>query len=148
MWTKDAQTTWCTPGIAFTVLRTASLRHVRFGVTLSVLGFRNRSPVPWVDPRVRLGKCVPSSSPVGTVMPTGSLLVVLDVLSVFQSPRFNSLFGGKRFFLGVYSYIPHSGVPKVLRECRMGTVISKSGRENEQLRKVYAIIASKRQFCT
>lgn len=83
-------------------------------MALSVLGFRNKSPVPWVDSRVRRGKCVPSSFPVGTVMLSGCLLVVLDVLSVFQSPRFNSFFGGKTFLLGVYSYIPHSGFPKVL----------------------------------
>lgn len=148
MQTKNAQTTWCTPGLSSTVLRAAGLRHARFEVVLSVLGFRNRSPVPWVDSRVKLGKCVPSSFPVQTVLLRACLLVVLDVLSVFQSPRFNSFFGGKTFFLGVYSYIPHSGFPEVLWECRMGTVISKSGRENEQFRKVYAIIASKRQFCT
>lgn len=143
MQTKDAQTTWCTPGLDFTVLRTAGLRHARFGVALS--GFRKRSPVP---SRVWLWKCVPSILPVGTVILRTCLLVVLDVLSVFQSPRFNSFFSGKTFLLGVYSYIPHSGFPKVLWECRMGTVISRSGRENEQLRKAYAIIASKRQFCT
>lgn len=114
MQTKDAQTTGCTPGLAFTVSRTAGLRHARFGVALSVLGFRNRRPVPWVDSKVRLGKCVPSSFPVGTVTLRACLLVVLDVLSVFQSPRFNSFFGGKKLFLGVYSYIPHSGFPTVL----------------------------------
>lgn len=83
-------------------------------MALSELGFRNRSPAPWVDSRVRLGKCVPSSFPVGMVILKACSLVVLDVLSVFQSPRFNSFFTGKTLFLGVYSYIPHSGFPEVL----------------------------------
>lgn len=67
------------------------------------------------------------------------LLVVLDVLSVFQSPRFSSFFGGNMFFLGAYSYMPHSGFPKVLWERRMGTVISRSGGQNEseELRMIY-----------
>lgn len=104
--------------------------------------------VPWADSTVRLGKCLPSSSFADRATLRVCLLVVLDVLSVFQSPRFNSFFSGKTFFLGAYSYIPHSGFPKVLWECRMGTVISKSGRENEQLRRVYASIASERQLCT
>lgn len=135
------------PRVAFTVLRTASLRHAGFEVAVSVLGFRKRSPFPWADSRVRLGNYFPSSFPVERVTLRVCLLVVLDVLSVFQSPRFNSFFGGKTFFLGAYSYIPHSGLPKVLWECRMGTVISKSGRENEQLRRLYASIASERQLC-
>lgn len=99
------------PGIAFTVLRTDSLRHAGFGGAALVLGFRKRSLVPCPDCRVRLGKCFPS---VERITVRVCLLVVLDVLSVFQSPRFNSFFGGKTFFLGAYSYIPHSGFLKVL----------------------------------
>lgn len=58
---------------------------------------------------------------------TCCLLAVLDVLSVFQSPRLSSVLAGKTLFLGPLSYTPNSTFPGRCCECRIGTVISRSG---------------------
>lgn len=134
-------------GVNFTVLRTASLRHAGVwggGVNIGIQEQKS-CPLSWL--RSQAEQCFPFNGPIEWVTLRICLLVVLDVLSVFQSPRFNSFFGGKTFFLGAYSYIPHSGFPEVLWDCRMGTVISKSGRENELLRKAYVSTASGRERC-
>lgn len=62
------------------------------------------------------------------------LLAVLDVLSVFQSPRLSSVLAGKTLFLGPLSYTPNSTFPGSCWECRIGTVISRSGiRRKEEI---------------
>lgn len=66
------------------------------------------------------------------------LLAVLDVLSVFQSPRLSSVLAGKTLFLGPLSYTPNSTFSGRCCECRIGTVISRSGvRRKEEIQSGY-----------
>lgn len=122
------------PGVAFTILA-CRLQ----GASVSTRIQQQKSwPMSWL-PDSSWGNIFCPAFPQRRVTIRVCLLVVLDVLSVFQSPRFSSFFGGNMFFLGAYSYMPHSGFPKVLWERRMGTVISRSGGQNEseELRMIY-----------
>jgi hypothetical protein len=66
--------------------------------------------------------------------PVCCLLAVLDMLSVFQSPRLSSVLAGKTLFLGPLSYTPNSTFSGRCCECRIGTVISRSGvRRKEEI---------------
>lgn len=59
-------------------------------------------------------------------------LAVLEVLSVFQSPRLSSVLGGKTLFLGPLSYTPISTLLGSSCECLIGTVISKAGMRGKR----------------